>query len=212
MFMCSHQERLTALVESADYHPAAPSCAGVRSFLFSSPDLHFLHCLETLGDSRLGSAIARLQITHFRDIPRSEHRQTKSALVSNRTLQDIVAKLEVDSRDVHIFDKEVGNGFEIFLETYGQIAGEEAADEWISSLFSPLIEGLSGHLRVSRFKRRRIANVSQPAKNHRTNATRKVKTENRQEVKRERRGHKRNTLHIQLPSTLFTYKYVPRSN
>ncbi|KAF7335809.1 hypothetical protein MVEN_02236900 [Mycena venus] len=196
----SDQDHLRKIIQSAAFAPGAPPCDGLYSFLFSSPDPELLHCLETLGDSRLAAILTRLQIKQFNDIPLYAHKQSKSALISNATFQLIVQKLGMDKGGTP--NKHVGNAFEIFVEALGKICGNQGAAEWVREVLTPLIEGLVGHLRGSSSVKRRRLNPPQKTQPRKTTVDQKLKVDKRREARLARRGHKSNiVLRFQVCTT-----------
>jgi hypothetical protein len=63
----------------------------------------------------------------------------KETLVSNSTFQHILHKLGADSRNPLHFSKKSSNAFEVFLEAFGRLVGDESADSWVDSLFAPIV-------------------------------------------------------------------------
>ncbi|KAJ7183331.1 hypothetical protein C8R46DRAFT_513862 [Mycena filopes] len=138
----SLQELLNHFITGPSFTITLPACLGVYHYLFNHADPLWLGSMETRGDARVASDLAYVQTMRFAGIPHKVHSRMKHDVLSNYTFQRFVAGVGADPGNVANFSKSVANAFEIFVEAYAQIAGDEAAAQWHEELFVPIIQAL----------------------------------------------------------------------
>ncbi|KAJ7671400.1 hypothetical protein DFH06DRAFT_1320194 [Mycena polygramma] len=198
----SPQKILNSFILGTLYSAPTPECRSVDHALFRQVDPQRLHSLETLGDSRVASAVSEIQIRVFPQIAVSVLKNMKGVLLSNETFQHLLFKLEAEKHDPAIYCKGAGDTFEIYFEAFAQSEGDGPATRWLEDLFVPLVQCLLRHRTKSRPAKRRTTRTLTAAPG--------AKIKEQKPNSNSRRGSRnKENFNITLPSRSFTFLPPP---